>query len=200
MKQAIRTRGKTILTALALVVLGGCASPFKFNVDHQQGYNFAAVSRVGWLPQHGQVSGSNPLALSDMRRDRLNLALEQALTAKGITVSATPANAQLYLTWHLVTQEKVDIRTTSSPSHYGGVGRYNRVAMYNCWNCGMNTDVSVREYTTGSLIVDLIDPAAKKSVWRGVIETRIKDKAERRQEVFNEAANELFEAFPPPRE
>ena len=100
------------------------------------------------------------------------------------------AEADAFITWHLVTEERTDVRT------------YNSMSYYNCWRCGPNvSDVSVRQYTQGTFIVDLIDPVRNRSVWRSVIESRLQsepdpgsaESAQRRAE----AARAVFDQFPP---
>ena len=103
------------------------------------------------------------------------------------------------MTWHLSTQNKTDIRTYETPTHGGYYGSYNRYSRYNCWSCYPNTrtEVSVREYTEGTFIVDLIDPDIKQSVWRGVIQSKLKGEVVQEQEPYNEAARNMMASFPP---
>ena len=75
---------------------------------------------------------------------------------------------------------------------------YNRYSYYNCWSCmGMSTEVSVRDYTEGTFIVDMIDPEMERSVWRGVTHSRLTGKQLQDQSRYNEAAEVIFAAFPP---
>ncbi len=62
---------------------------------------------------------------------------------------------------------------------------------------GTQTEVSVQNYTEGTFIVDLIDPALKQSVWRSVIQSRLKEKSQPDQSKFDAAADAIFAAFPP---
>ncbi|MCB1733244.1 MAG: DUF4136 domain-containing protein, partial [Halieaceae bacterium] len=68
---------------------------------------------------------------------------------------------------------------------------------YNCWGC-TQTEVSVRNYTEGTFIVDMIDPKLKKSVWRGVIQSRLKGDMAQDQANYNAAADLILASFPPP--
>ena len=187
------------LAAVLALTLTACgSSPLEAVSDFNREFDFSKVHNIAIQPI--DRANLNSIKISDMQVDRINEALATDLRRKGLTIVSDNKQADLFLTWHLVTQEKTDVRTSTTPNtgmHYRGIYGYNRAAMYNCWACGTNTEVTVSEYTLGSLVVDLIDPALKKSVWRGVVQSRLKDKAERRQEVFNEVANELFTAFPP---
>jgi hypothetical protein len=185
---------------LAALLLAGCASgPPKPVVDYKQDYDFSAVREIAFYAGSGQVSGSNPLQLSDIQRDRANRALRQALEKRGYVFVDDPAAADLLLSWHLLTQQKTDVRTYETPAMgYPTYGPYNRYSRYNCWSCmPTQTEVRVQDYTEGTFIVDLIDSQLQKSVWRGVTQSRLKPNSSANQEKYNAAADAIFLSFPP---
>jgi hypothetical protein len=189
-------------TLVMVGLLAACSSgPPKPNVDYKQDYSFTAVKKIGMYRQSGQVSGDNPLQLSDIQRERIDNALAYALGNKGFQMVDDPSQADLLMSWHLVTQHKTDVRTWETPNYgmtYGRYGRYNRYSMYNCWNCApTRTEVSVQNYTQGTFIVDMIDPGMNKSVWRGVTQSRLKGQQSEDQGKYNEAATAIFATFPP---
>ncbi|MEZ5569654.1 MAG: DUF4136 domain-containing protein [Halioglobus sp.] len=193
---------RTLLTSLSLLaaaaLLGACASgPPKPDVDFKPDYNFSAVKKVGFYRDSGEVVGDNPLQLSDIQRGRIDEALVFAMKNKGFEIVQDPEAADLLISWHLVTQHKTDVQTWNTPA-YGYYGPYNRYSRYNCWSCmPMQTDVTVRNYTEGTFIVDLIDPAMGKSVWRGTTQSRLKKDPSTDQNDYNEAATVIFASFPP---
>jgi hypothetical protein len=151
------------------------------------------------MPNSGQVSGDlSSRYISDITRDRVDQAIRQAAEGKGYQFVEDVNQADVLITWHLVGQEKVDVRTTNTGMSYGaGYGRYgayNRHSMYNCWDCGNQT--TVRQYTQGTFIVDLIDPELKQSVWRSVIESKLKDNSSQEQATYNAAAGRILAALP----
>lgn len=176
------------------LMLAACASgPPKPTVDYKSDYNFSGVKTIAFYDDSGQVIGDNPLQLSDIEHERIDDALAFALRNKGIQIVDNPADADLLLSWHLVTQEKTDIRTWNTPT-YG----YNRYSAYNCWRCApTHTEVSVHQYTQGTFIVDLIDPGIRKSVWRAIIQSRLRKEPQSDQARYNEAATAIFATFPP---
>ena len=192
---------RPLLALFAVTFISACASsPPKPAVDYKSDYNFAAVHKVAFFHESGEVSGNNPIPLSDMARDRIDSALETALQTKGFVWVDDASQADLLVSWHLVTQDKTDVRTYQTPSMgvgYGRYGGYNRYSMYNCWGCGSQTEVSVQNYTEGTFIVDMIDPKLKKSVWRSVIQSKLKAK-ELDQAQANAVAASMFASFPPP--
>jgi hypothetical protein len=187
-----------------IISLAACTSgPPKPTVDHKPNYNFMQVKKIAFYKDSGEVSGDNPLVLSDMQRNRIDDALALALSNKGFQVVDNASQADLLLSWHLATQHKTDVRTYQSPSmgygaSYGRYGRYNRYSAYNCWSCApTRTEVSVQNYTQGTFIVDMIDPKLHQSVWRGVTQSRLRGKHSEDQGKYNEAAAAIFASFPP---
>ena len=192
----------TISRCLGIVLLGvlaACSSaPPEPTVDFKQDYDFRQVKTLAFMPHSGGVSGNSPkMFISDMQRERINDALVQAVEKKGIKVIEDPKQADALITWHLVAQEKTDVRTYNTGMSYGaGYGHYNRRAHYSCWNCG-GTEVRVKQYTQGTFIVDVVDPKLDQSIWRSIIESKLKGEVEQSQQPYNEAADRIMARFPP---
>ena len=196
-------RTHSLIAVLGLILLSACSSgPPKPTLDYNHEYDFSTVRTVGFYRHSGDVTGDNPLLLSDMQRNRIDDAIRVAVENRGFTFLADASKADLLLTWHLATQEKTDVRSYQSVSMgYGGYGRYggyNRYSAYNCWSCSpTQTQVSVSNYTEGTFIVDLIDPELRQSVWRAVTQSKLKGKKEHEQARLDEAAALIFAGFPP---
>lgn len=194
---ALRALG---LLFIAIVVAACATSPPKPIVDYKADYDFRAVKKIAFYDESGKVIGDNPLLLSDMQSDRIDEALSYALTNRGYTIVDDAEQADLLLSWHLVTQQMTDVQTWNTPSiGYGAYyGRYNAYSGYSCWSCfGAQTEVSVQNYTQGTFIVDLIDPKLRKSVWRSMIQSRLKGQANADQDKYNATATVIFASFPP---
>lgn len=195
----ILQRSRILLALGIALMLGACASsPPTPDVDFNANYDFSNAKKIAFYAKSGQVSGDNPMQLSDIQKDRVNTGLKTALRAKGFELVSDPGQADLLVSWHLVTQFKTDVQSYNDPAMYGAYYGYNRYAMYNCWSCMGGTEVVSRNYTDGAFIVDMIDPGLRKSVWRSTIQSRLKEKESLKdQEAINAAAVRLFEDFPP---
>ncbi|MFV8818677.1 DUF4136 domain-containing protein [Haliea sp. E17] len=169
-----------------MLFVSACASGPQAVMDFDHDYDFSRVKTIAIQPFDRTKVTS--IAISDMQVDRINAAITAELESKGYQVIADTPAADLLLTWHLVTQDRTDVRT------------YDGMSYYNCWRCGPAvSDVSVRQYTEGTLIVDMIDPERTRSVWRSVIQSELKpqpdaDKAAARRK---KAAELVFAGFPP---
>ncbi len=185
-----------------LVLLTGCeTAPPQPDVDYKHDYDFSGIRTFSWQSDSGSSAGNSPRAfLSDIEINRINDALIDAMDRKGYRFVDDAFQADVLLSWHLFAQDKQDIRTyNTGPSmggYYGGYRGYNRSAYYNCWNCG-STEVRVRNYTQGTFIVDVIDPKLNQSVWRSVVNTKMKKEPTTDQQAINEGAQRVMASFPP---
>jgi hypothetical protein len=180
-------RALLTLAALSLAALvTACATPLEAVTDHDSQYDFSGVKTVAIQPFQRTDPGS--VRVSDMQVARINEAISDELRRKGLQVVEDNSQADIYLTWHLVTQEKTDVRS------------YNSASYYSCWRCGPAvSDVSVRQYTEGTMIVDMVDPRRNQSVWRSTIQSRLKSQPDPEQAEARrrEAAKAIFADFPP---
>ncbi len=187
-----------IVMVFSLFVTACASELLKPEVDYKHDYDFSHVKKVAFYAGSGQVTGDNTMELSDMQKDRVNRALAYALGNKGIAIVENPADADLLLSWHLVTQFKTDVTTFNDPSMYAPFYGYNRYAMYNCWSCMDGPDVITQNYTDGYFIVDMIDPTLHQSVWRSTIHSRLTGNDDLKdQEKINATAVILMSDFPP---
>lgn len=168
-------------------LLSGCATPsINTQSDYDASFEFADVKRLRILPIDRTTAAEK--LISDMQVRRIEEALATELVSRGYEVVGDSHSADLNVSWHLVTREKTDIRS------------YNAYIAYNCWRCGPPvSDVSVRQFTEGTFIVDLIDPSRNQSVWRTTIQSQLRSAPDPSQsaEVRAKAAKAVFAPFPP---
>jgi len=176
-----------ILGGIGLLgLLCGCASTLESTMDYDQQFDFSTVRKIAIQPV--DRTELSTITISDMQVERIDQALAAELQAKGFEIVTDNRQADMYLTWHLVTEERTDIRS------------YNSMSYYNCWRCGPAVaDVSVRQYTQGTFITDMIDPLRNQSVWRSVIASRLQPQPDPEQADMRrqEAARAVFAEFPP---
>ncbi len=176
------------IMVMLTVFLGACVSAPTAVTDHDSRYDFSGVQKIAILPLNRQVIPS--AMLSDMQAARVSDSLGSELVRRGYTIVEDPQNADLWMTWHLVTQERVQVRSYNTMSaHYSS-----------CWHCPTSggTNVRMQQYTQGTVIVDLIDPERQVSVWRSIIEKPRTSKGEEQLSQSREGrARALFAEFPP---
>jgi len=186
----------SIVNYRALVVFclaalfAGCSATPTATTDFEPGFDFSGVRKITIQPINRTVASQ--AILSDMQIGRVNASLTAELERRGFQAVQNNADADMLLAWHLVTQERIDVRT------------FNNSTRYNCWNCrgmgmGSRNNVTVRQYTQGTFIVDMIDPARLQAVWRSVFESRMRDHSDpaRAAEARDTAVAAVLAEFPP---
>ena len=122
-------------------------------------------------------------------RKRIEAAVLRELTKKGLREVKIDERPDLLVHYWLGTKDKQRVQGTSGPSagYYGG--GYGWGASY--------SNVTTYEYTEGTLIVDLVEPAKKELQWRATMVAILEDTAQENIELGNEAIIKAFEHYPP---
>lgn len=101
-------------------------------------------------------------------RTPLTLMLAEAITAemgnRNITQSDTP---DLLVNFYSNSEDRLNVRSTPTASFHSSHRSRGR---YSAWG-GYTT--TVRQYTVGTLVIDLVDPNSNTLVWEGIAQQRL---------------------------
>jgi len=173
-------RGVSFLALSAMIFAISC-SPVSVSHDYDPDINFGRLKTFDWIPFPGNVE-VNQLVVK-----RIQDAVTRGLQAKGLQKSSQ--NPDFVIVMHGMTEDKLDITDWgySTGSYYRG----------GYWGGGHN--ISVNEYTEGTLTLDFIDSKSKQLLWRGVAKGTVDPNAtpQKRTQRINDAVAKLLEQFPP---
>lgn len=167
----------SILAAAAALILQACSST-NVTTDYDRQADFTKYKSFGWMPVPDRTT-MNPLLRNSLTRKHVENAVSQTLAAKGMEANAT--SPDVLVAYHLGVKEKIDVTSWG----YG----------YGRWGAWGGSNVDVRQYKEGTMVIDLIDASTKELVWRGVgrgavgsgdPETKIR-----------EAVDEILSHYPP---
>jgi hypothetical protein len=163
-----------------ILVLAGC-STISVNQDYDPEYDFSKLKTFGFLPIPDDAG------IDQINATRLSDAIKANLTSKDYTLS-----------------DKADFgvavffskKTKTSVQSYGygyGYGYWGRPGMYGTGG------VDVTQYDEGTLVIDFIDMAENKLVWRGIGTGTLSQttSVEERTEKINNAVSQILAQFPP---
>lgn len=177
--QILGTVGVIVLFIVAGSI-SGCSS-LSVTTDHDPTADFSQYETYGYASQ----DPANPQSLLDAA---LNRSIDSEMERKGLRKSDSPDIA-------VVTQASVnEVVTGATVNHWnsGGWGWYDG------WGGGFGTStVSYNRYNQGTLVLDLVDTAQNKLVWRGIAEKAVDPNAPINQEELDEIVTKLMESFPP---
>lgn len=174
----MRVVGKTVAIALvAAATLASSAFAVDARSDYDDNVEFAALKTYRW------VEGSSAAVAAVQQR--IEAAVRAQLEARGLSEDAEAPD--LWVVTHTATEGRA--RVDAQKYGYG----YR-------WRSWGPTSVNFRDLEVGTLVVDLVDPATKELVWRGIASDTISPKAkklEKSEKNIFKAAEKLFEDFPP---
>lgn len=178
----------------ALVVLVAACSTVPVSTDYDPEWQLKPSATYAWLPPQKKLV-VDPAVDNDLFAKRMRRAVDEQLKAKGLAPTDVES-ADLLVTYHVTQESKIDVDTFRSSYGY-----------YPCWGgCwgpgwggpGWGSDVYVREYTAGTLMVDVVDGKSRELRWRGVSERRVPNfKTPQEREAFiRETVTAIFQKFP----
>jgi hypothetical protein len=173
MKSLVSIFAIFVITMLTMV---GC-STISVNQDYDPAYDFSKLKTYGFIPITSEAG------IDQLNADRLGEAIKTNLTAKGFTLAET---ADFGIALFFTKNTKTDITTT------GGYG-------YGYRGFGGMGYTDIHQYDEGTLVIDFIDMAENKLVWRGIGSGVMSENpsVEEKTENVNNAVNQILAQFPP---
>ena len=163
-------------TAVAAVFVGtvatigtvpAAAQKAKVEVIQTSSAALARGSTFAWAPISAfQLGAPDPSIANEITADRLRAITEATLVSKGFRPIDNPAEADLIAVYTLVMRPEVDGKLTSD-----GAGCAFPV-------CAGPHDYSLdtRQYTLGTLVLDLVERRTGRLVWRATSKKRVTGK------------------------
>ena len=119
------------------------------------------------------------------------------LSEKGLRRVAVGETPDLYVYYHVMTQELIDSTTTDDGFGWGG-GRWGRWGGWGGWGGPDLVQTEARPRTIGILAVDLIDVRKKVMVWRGQATVDMISNSQKGDEnQVQKSVEKMFKQYPP---
>lgn len=175
------------LMGLSAVLLLTACSSVSIKHDYDQGTDFSAYRTYSWMPERPLLVGP-ATAVSPLLEGRLLKAADAALSAKGMTFIDNAERADVVLSFSIGARDK--IRVDSYPSSYRGRGGWG-------WGAPYYQEVDVRNYTEGTLSIDIFDVQKRAPVWHGWAVKTISSSDRGNEALVREIVAKILEEFPP---
>lgn len=170
--------GFVVFVCLMLV---GCATSIKVETDYDPAQDFSSFRSYAW---HDQVRAPNKLVA-----DRIRGAIDTRLAARGYSRIEPNTGPDFRVSFTAVAEQA--LRVDDASTRLGYRHRY--------WGVGVSPSSRFKEYTRGTLIVDIIDPTGKDLLWRGTSARALGEERspeEKEQDVM-ETVTAILQKFPP---
>lgn len=183
-----RTLRSLVVAGVAALALGACATTGgpSVRIDADPTANMASYGTYSFFePFRTDRSGAaTPLG------NAVKQALRREMDVRGLR--HVESGGDLLVNAAVKSTDKTDVSTMPTMDPYFGY----RGGRYNPW-IGYSQETIIRQYTEGTLTVDLVDRARKQLVWSGAAFGRITDKARKDpQGTVDAAVREIFARYP----
>lgn len=177
--------GVRSLVSLLVLVLGACAVTPQVDVVRDPG---AAFSRYATFMFHEPLHTDRPSGEGTVLSQRLRALAERELTARGCRSVA--ADADLEINFFVETRERLEsVADDEWGFHYGYWGQ-----PFGYWSA--YRDPRLRQFTLGTLHLDVVDTARRQLVWEAVASDRVTTGLGFDDKDVERAVVRMFKAFP----
>jgi len=150
---------------LLAILVATPAAAQQISIDYDEAFPFEKVKTFAY------VETAETSSADDLTDSRIRDAIVRELKSDGL--EQVDGDADLYVTYHLSSEQNMVVNTTSFG--YGGHGNG-----WHRWGGGVGSStMTATTYTEGTLIVDAFEPSEKTMVWRGMGTVTLKSKPEK---------------------
>ena len=172
---------KILLFAVLTCFLAACASGPTIVSNVSPGTDFRNFQTYDFMSPLGtDRSGGVQTPLSS----RLMSSMSREMEARGLTRSDSP---DLLIDFVVFSEDRIDVRQTPTGQH--SVHRSN---WHRGWSTWPSYQTTVRQYTQGSLVIDLMDPNSNSLVAEGGAQSRITSSSEFSQEDVDNVVSQIM--------
>jgi len=162
---------------LVTMLVTGTAVAQQTSVDYDHATDFSKYKTYAWAKGRPVPDPFN--------HQRIVEAIDAQLAAKGWTRVERSQNPDAFVLYRAAATEQKQARVWGTGYGPG-------------WRLGPGTaQVDVDTIQIGQLVVDILDAASEKLIWRGRASDTGSDKPEKNEKKINKAAEKLFKKFPP---
>lgn len=149
------------------VLISGCVTGPKVFVNENPEAQFSGFRTYAYAAE----LGTDRPGYSSLLSQALKAAVSRELNARGYREATS--SPDLTVNFYVHTKEKIRTTTTTTPTagfYYG----YRR-GLYDPWAGYGAVETDVRQYTEGTLTIDLVDARNSQLVWEGTAVGRVRD-------------------------
>ena len=189
---------KTCLGMLAVVFLTapltGC-SGMQIRSDHDSSFDFSSLRTYAWVPDARPNTG-DPRVDEQFLDEHVRRSVDRVLASTGF--SRIEANrADFLVNYHAGVEVKLD-ESMSSEAHGYTEGWWGPGHDVGLTPSDAGVDYAL-EFDEGTLVLGVLDPATKQTLWRGSAQTEvfIYSSADARAAQIEKAVEKILARFPP---
>ena len=178
-----------IASSLALMLAGCASSGPTITVNSAPGADLSNLQTFNFMQPLGTDRSNG--ARTSMSTMLLN-SVSREMAGRGLRQSDSP---DLLVDFFVTTEERMDVRTTTTSMH--SVHSVHRSHWSRgCCSTWPTYQTTVRQYTQGTLLIDLIDPAANALAAEGAAQSRLRSDSLTQQQM-DDVVGQIMAAMMP---
>ena len=193
---------KVFLMLATVYLISACSSPLNITTDFDESINFSTLKYYAWHDHNQHNQASKQYLNNELVDKRIRGNIEQQLASKGFAKKDSGA-ADFIINYTVTIEDKTDIRNYNTYNGYAPGFRYG--AGVGSFGSGVSVGYrsgaapTVTHYQQGILVIDILDPAADKLIWRGMADGRLpkNQTQEDISELVQNVVLKTLESFPP---
>jgi hypothetical protein len=172
-------RISNIVTTVGLALSAATASAQSVTYDYDKSADFSKLKTYAW------TTGTN--VADQLNHKRIVSSIDAQMTAKGFTLVSRDSAPDVLVAYHARFDKNLEINGFENGF---GAPRFG---------ASRSGRATVDEVTTGTLVVDLMDPNTRSVLWSGIAakELDAKAKPEKKDKNAAKAAEKIFANYPP---
>ncbi|MCW8831701.1 MAG: DUF4136 domain-containing protein [Colwellia sp.] len=192
------TNLKKIFLAAFVIVIAGCSSTYKADVDFDKNtkVDTSNYKTFAWLTPGKIMAPAEDI--NPVMKVRVDEEVEKAFIAKGYTLIEDPEKADFTISYTVGNRDKIKVNHYPATYNTGfGWGRGYYGGYYGgMYGSTMATETRVRQYTEGKLAVDVYDVKTHQPAWHGWAVKRItSDDKEAPSSTIKNVVNQVIAQF-----
>jgi hypothetical protein len=189
--QSLNPRRRLLIAGslLAVLLTAGCASGPTIRHNADPGADFSRFQTFAFL----DPLSTDRAGYQSFISQQLVASTERELVARGLR--RTDTNPDLLVNFNADLDQR--LRVTTTPTFHGNRFNHHRRGFYNPWPA---YQTEVRQYTKGTLGIDVVDAARRQLVWEGFAVGRVTQRTtDNLGPVLDAAVVDILREFPLPK-
>jgi uncharacterized protein DUF4136 len=192
---------KYVTIVFVMIILAGCSS-IKVTSDYDSTVDFTQFKTFEY---YGWAKESNKI-LNQLEQERIENAFGKELRARGLSGVEKGDGGDLIITLYVVTEQKTSTTANTTTTGMGmggyGYGGYHGYGPAYGWGGSSmhssTTTYSERDYTVGTIVIDVYDAKEKKLIWESIGSGTIKESktSEEKERNTTIAVKKIMAAYP----
>lgn len=174
------------LSGLLTLGLAACAGSPMIDALYDKDADFSKYKTYDFTETRSEATAKYSTLLDKFMKS----AISTELLKRGYKQSDEP---DLMVNFHISSKEKTDVYDVPRPPSYYF---YRNAFGYHAWPY-YTTETRVRQYTEGTVTIDLVDAGEKQLVWEGTAVGQVKNEPlENLESRVNEVVKQIFVKYP----